>query len=441
MDNITKYRDKWFNFSEYQPHKGQMMLHNPPRNVRFTVACCGRRWGKSYASAREAELVVTQKNKNVWIVAPTYGTSERIFKMVWDSLIIKHRMPTRRKSLNDQFIEFEWGSTIQGKSAEHPTQLIGLGLDLVIFDEASKINLRNIWQMYIRPALSDRKGRAIFISTPHGFNSFHDLYKLSDTEEAWYSFNSPSWENHHAFPDGKNDADFMEAKRTLHRSVFDQEYNAMFTTMSGRVYDDFNRDDNVKPLNYDGLLPVYVSIDFGFRLPAVVFFVCYKTHETSDTWTIHVIDEIVHKPNLRVYDLADMIKAKKYRIAQVYGDPAGYQVQSSTGIGEIDLFYKATGWRVFALRDKASRSINSGISHVRNFVRAKDGTRRLFVTPKCKGLIEDFESYRYPEHKENRPLTNLPLKDGHSDHSLDALRYGVVNRFPIRQYSLVKKGR
>ena len=138
MDNIAKYRDKWFNFSEYQPHKGQMMLHNPPNGERFVVGCCGRRWGKSYASAREAELVVTQKNKNVWIVAPTYGTSERIFKMVWDSLIIKHRMPTRRKSLNDQFIEFEWGSTIQGKSAEHPTQLIGLGLDLVIFDEASK---------------------------------------------------------------------------------------------------------------------------------------------------------------------------------------------------------------------------------------------------------------------------------------------------------------
>ena len=91
-----------------------------------------------------------------------------------------------------------------------------------------------------------------------------------------------------------------------------------------------------------------------------------------------------------------MIKSKPYNISMVYGDPAGYQVQASVGKGEADIFYQNTGWRVFAIRDKASRSIASGVSHVRNFILSSDGTRRLHIDKKCTGLIEDMEGYAYP---------------------------------------------
>ena len=127
-----------------------------------------------------------------------------------------------------------------------------------------------------------------------------------------------------------------------------------------------------------------------------------------------------------------MIKAKKYRIVQVFGNPAGYQVQSSVGVGEAHIFRQLLGHQVFSLRDKASRSINSGISHVRNFICSEDGTRRLHIDSSCNGIIEDIEAYRYPESKEGLALKDLPLKDGYSDHGADALRYGIVNKFPIR---------
>ena len=148
MDDYTAYKQKWFEFVDYKPHPGQLNIHNTPENVRFVVACCGRRWGKSLAAAREAEALVTQANKNVWIVAPTYSTSERIFRIVYDDLIIKHNLPTRRKSLNEQYIEFEWGSVIEGKSAEHAESLIGAGNHLVVIDEASKMNLKKNFKYY-----------------------------------------------------------------------------------------------------------------------------------------------------------------------------------------------------------------------------------------------------------------------------------------------------
>ena len=436
MKKLTAYKEKWFDFTGYTPHAGQKKLHYPPKNTRFIISNCGRRWGKSYSAAREAEVMATQKNKLVWIVAPTYGTSERIFRILWDNLIIKHQLPTRRKSLNDQYIEFEWGSIIEGKSAEHPEGLIGAGCDLVIMDECSKMNLKKIWQSYIRPTLSDKKGKAIFISTPSGYDYFFELYNMAKRHDAWHSFSSPSWENSYSFPLGKNEPDLIEAASTLSAEAFDQEYAAKFTSMSGRVYADFDRDsENVGYYPYMPLYPVYLFLDFGYRMPAALWAQCYRKEGTKeDDWHINIIDEILHVPNLKLTDFATMIKNKKYRLQQVFGDPAGYQVQSSVGVGESDLFYQATGHRVWSLRDRASRSIASGVSHVRSFIKAADGHRRLHIHRSCIGLIEDLESYRYPERTDGRPLPENPLKDGFSEHGCDSLRYGIINKFPIRQY-------
>tara|TARA_R100000808_G_C2011077_1_gene63616 strand:- start:174 stop:506 length:333 start_codon:yes stop_codon:yes gene_type:complete len=105
-------------------------------------------------------------------------------------------------------------------------------------------------------------------------------------------------------------------------------------------------------------------------------------------------------------------------------------------MGEADLFYKYTGWRIFSLRDKASRSITAGVSHVRSFILSEDGTRRLHIDKDCVGIIEDLESYRYPEQKEFKDLKELPIKDGHSDHGCDALRYGIVSHFPIKNQKI-----
>ena len=99
MDNLQNYKQQWFDFVNYNPHPGQLQLHNPPMGeyhpkhtpdgARFIVACCGRRFGKSYSAAREAEDIVTQPNKVVCIVAPSYNTSDKIFRIVYDELVVQ----------------------------------------------------------------------------------------------------------------------------------------------------------------------------------------------------------------------------------------------------------------------------------------------------------------------------------------------------------------
>ena len=94
-------------------------------------------------------------------------------------------------------------------------------------------------------------------------------------------------------------------------------------------------------------------------MPAVLFF---QTQTINGIEHVFIIDEIIHQTNIKISELCDLIQAKPYSILRAYGDPAGFQVQSSVGIGEAEIFARMTGHRIFALRDKASRSINSGIS-------------------------------------------------------------------------------
>ena len=402
-------------------------MHFPTKDARFTVAVCGRRWGKSVSASKEAETILTQKNKRVWVVAPTYGGAEKVFREVWNEVIFKQNMPVRRKSYKEQYIEFEWGSVFEGKSADNPNSLVGEGLDLLIIDEAAKVK-KMVWDMYLRPTLSDRKGSAIFITTPEGYNWVYDNYKLGFEDEMWYSFNSPSWENQYAYPEGEDDPDLVEARRNMDRDIFDQEYGALFTSLAGRVWS-FDRRKDAGHFPYDPDLQTYCSIDFGFRMPAVLWF---QTNRIDGEWHIYIIDEFLHKKNVKTEDLAKMIKAKKYNVQHYFGDPAGKNVQGQSGLGDIEIF-RRFGIVVKSVKDRVSRNIDAGCSHVRGFIENADNKRFLHVHNKCTEICSDLENYRYPDHKEGMDLKKVPIKDGFHDHGCDALRYFFINRFPIRQ--------
>ena len=73
-------------------------------------------------------------------------------------------------------------------------------------------------------------------------------------------------------------------------------------------------------------------------------------------------------------------------------------------------------------------SIVDGIQRVRTFLIDPASKKpRLWVSPKCQGLIDEFDLYRYREAKELRPEREEPI-DAHN-HSVKALAYWLVSRF------------
>ena len=74
------------------------------------------------------------------------------------------------------------------------------------------------------------------------------------------------------------------------------------------------------------------------------------------------------------------------------------------------------------MRDRRE-SVAAGLGAVRARLAPATGAPTLYIHPRCRGLIESLQRYRYPEA---RPDDESPMKDG-ADHAPDALRYLVVN--------------
>jgi hypothetical protein len=52
----------------------------------------------------------------------------------------------------------------------------GQGLDFVVLDEYASM-APEAWTDVLRPSLSDRQGKALFIGTPRGYNHFYELFE------------------------------------------------------------------------------------------------------------------------------------------------------------------------------------------------------------------------------------------------------------------------
>jgi hypothetical protein len=95
-----------------------------------------------------------------------------------------------------------------------------------------------VWPQVIRPALSDRIGKAIFISTPNGLNYFYDLWLRGQQEEekSWNSWQFPTSANPYIDPE-----EIEEARLNLVPEVFEQEYLALFRGDGISVFRDIDR--------------------------------------------------------------------------------------------------------------------------------------------------------------------------------------------------------
>ena len=148
---------------------------------RFKVVAAGRRCGKSRLSA--VTLLIEGLNcpdgSSVMYVAPTLGQARTI---IWDLLHELGRPVIKSSHVNNLEITLVNGKKILVRGADNPDSLRGVSLTYLVLDECAFIKV-DVWEKILRAALSDKKGRALFISTPSGRNWFYDVFKLGQKEE------------------------------------------------------------------------------------------------------------------------------------------------------------------------------------------------------------------------------------------------------------------
>jgi Terminase large subunit, T4likevirus-type, N-terminal/Terminase RNaseH-like domain len=224
-------------------HERQLEIYNDPH--RFKIVCCGRRFGKTRMCAYVVIIrALTKPDQVAWIVSPKYAQTAIMWRMIKKYLPRNYIKDIKE---GEMVIELVNGSTIWAKSADNPDALVGEGLDLLILDEAARVK-PDAWEVALQPALADRKGEAIFISTPKGKNWFYNLYLMGTNENQYpeyKSFNYPSISNT-TIEDF--DEEVERRRETTPELIFRQEYLAEFIEGGGEVFQDIrgNLEDSLR---------------------------------------------------------------------------------------------------------------------------------------------------------------------------------------------------
>lgn len=372
-------------------------------DARFKVAGCGRRFGKSYLATYIIITKALTKQGNYFFVAPTFSQARQI---LWEILKSKTRNKVA-KTINESRLEVTLinGSRIFLKGADRPDTMRGVSLSGVVCDEFATMREPEIvWQQVLRPALSDQKGWAMFISSPAGRNYFYDLYNEAKTRDEWESWQFTTLDGGYV-----DDDEIQNAMHDLDERSFRQEYLASFESFDGLVVPDFDRalngtDDGIH--EDDTLI---MGIDFNVnKMPCIVFVKRGKE--------LHAVDMFFGSFNTN--ELMEAIETRYPDHKKIFHTDASGTANKSSAGGTTDIkIIEERGYRVANLT--RNPNIIDRVNAFNSMIKATDGTRRVFVHHKLKRAVETLEKHVFDDN-------GLPnKKHEYFDDVFDAMSYAV----------------
>ncbi len=325
-----------------------------------------------------------------------------------------------------------WDSTIMVTGAFRPDDSRGNGLDFVVIDEAAGVNEKT-WGDVIRPALSDRLGRALFIGTPAGCNHFFETYQLALTSVDWAGFHFTTAQGNIIKP-----AELESMARDMSPESYRQEILAEFVNLGHhRVYEVFNRAEHVKTVTFDPMRDLIWSIDFNVNP------MCMLIMQRVQDDVVHVLHEIVIKPNATTakaceafFEIACALERQvpmhqRPVNINIYGDASGNQKRTSGAQTDWAIIKESfTLWVGTFVPHYFTNTANPFVKDRVNCVNARlhnfvDETR-LFIHPQCKELIRDLEQVTWLNTNE------IDKSDPARTHASDALGYFIAQAFPMK---------
>ena len=386
-----------------RPQIGLINAVNNPK-YRFICAALSRRLGKTFIANVIGQLVALIPGCNVLIMSPNYNLSSISFDL--QRRFIKHfDLEVAKDNLKDKIIELKNGSTIRMGSIATVDSCVGRSYDLIIFDEAALgSDAENAFNVSLRPTLDRPGAKAIFISTPRGKNNwFSRFYQRGFSSEypAWISLHADFSENERMKPE-----DVEEARRSMSKAEFEQEYMASFNSFEGQIYR--LSDECIQPFEHSDGVEYFGGLDPGYRDPTAFVVIAYDPK--SDKY--HVVDEyqtaeaVTEGHAKAIQELMD-----KHRIDPIFIDAAAAQFAA-------DLAYT---YNIASI--KAKKQVLEGIAFVQTIIEQD----RLIVAPHCTITLEMLDQYQWDQRETittEKPLHNM------QSHMADALRYALYTFIP-----------
>lgn len=230
-----------------------------------------RRAGKDRtATFIESELACKRVGL-YWHALPEYAQARRV---IWDAItkdgqkLIDISFPpaiVRKKHEHEMKIELINGSIWQPVGADNFNSLVGSNPVHVTYSEYAL--MAPAAREYLRPIIAENDGSELFISTPRGYNHFHDLYEFARTSEHWHTSRLSVFDTN-VIAESVLD----EERKTMPEELFRQEFECDFSAANvgailGRWVEQAEKDGRVSDeVEYDpdgaGLV---ISSDIGRR--------------------------------------------------------------------------------------------------------------------------------------------------------------------------------
>ena len=391
---------------DYSPRPVFRPLHN--RKERWSIVLAHRRAGKTVSCINDMiKRAITdgKENGRYAYIAPYYNQAKSV---AWDYLM-RFSEPIRTgQNISELWVELVNGARIRLFGADNADALRGLYFDGVVLDEYGDWR-SGVYSTVIRPALSDRKGWAVFIGTPKGKNAFFQLWQDAD-EQGWFKMQIKASESGILDPE-----ELADARRSMTDDAYAQEYECSFeASVVGAVYAKeigHVRDaDQITRVPYDPALPVHTAWDLGVGDSTAIVFWQQIGRE------VRVIDCYeANGEGLPHY--ASLIKSKPYNYGTHYAPHDIAVREFGSGKSRIDV---AREWGIdFVMAPK--QSLEDGIHAARMLL-----PRCWFDSKKCESLTEALHHYRWDVDTKTGDTKPRTVHDW-SSHFADAYRYMALS--------------
>ena len=375
-----------------------------------------RKAGKDrVATFIESELAMKRPGL-YWHALPKY---EEARKVIWDAItpegkrLIDVSFPDaicKSKNAHEMKITLLNGSIWQPIGADNFDSLVGASPVHVTLSEYAIMH-PHAWQ-FIRPALAQNNGSALFITTPRGYNHAHETYQYGKTAKGWFA------SLRRAEDTGVLSEEILaEERATMPDELYRQEYECNFSASNvgailGRWIENAEREGRIGELEPDfNGSEIEVSADLGF-------------HDTASWWFWQpksdgfALLDYMGDSGMDAGEWIERIKTSGYKIGRIWLPHDARAKTFATQHSPMEQFLKAFGDKIVQVvpMTKKLDRINAA-----RYVLPKCH----FDSDRCKDGLMGLRSWQFEYNEQTKAFSKEPQHDWAS-HPGDAFSYGAL---------------
>lgn len=337
--------------------------------------------------------------------------------LMWDKVIGGERSGIRFNK-SEHIFHYPNGSTIYtgGMNDEGQREAIRSigsegGLDWIWIEEANKLTEQDFNELVARLRGTAAPWRQIILNTNPDYPAHWINQRLIIGREASIYYSSAK--DNPYLP-----AEYLDMLETLTGVQYERLVLGRWVQAEGVVYDNFSLQEGgnvTEEAEYNPEWPIMWGVDDG-----------YAMGEGKGTLSYHprvvVLGQFTPQGGLNIFaEYGACLEVEETTLKNVlempYPSPELAYVDSSAAQ------LKARIWGLGIQTSGATHIVTEGIKNVRRLICDGNGVRLLKIHPRCKELINEFQSYSYGSSDASVNGERKPLKL--NDHYVDAVRYAA----------------